>query len=493
MNEELNNALDQISDKHIDEAATHRRQRLPWFRAVAAVLAVVLCWTAIWAAFDFKRPIITPTPTVPTVSSPDIQSPGSLQLTTLVAAPEYPQMVQCPVYEDYENYRDYSKALNAWYTDQRNHYNQPAGYADNLQDFWAKSIAQFLSGDGNRAYSPANVYLALAMLAEVSSGNSRQQVLDLLGADSIEALRTQARYVWNAQYCNDGKTTSVLANSLWLDDAYTFKDATVQNIVNHYYASVFNGDLGTDEMNQHLRDWINSQTSDLLQEHTKELELSTNSVFALVSTIYFAADWDSGFNKKKTADGIFHGENGDLTTTFMNKTITEGTYFWGEDFGAVRLPLSKGCMWLILPDEGKTVEDVLESSEYLQLTLSPSSWQNQKELKINLSVPKFDISSKADLIEGMKALGLTDVFDSNTANFTSMTDAEDLFLGKIEHAVRVAIDEEGLIAAAYTVMDFPALGMPTIPDDEIDFVLDRPFLFLVTKDIPLFAGVVEQP
>lgn len=528
MNDELNKALEQISDDHINEAAHYRKPRFLWLRAVAAVLAVVIAWTAIWAAFDFAPTIVNPKPTDPILQGPtlptaptspsdptqptdprptipstpkpeyptnlgDIQSPDTLQLTNLVAAPKYPEMVKCPVYEDYADYKDYNNALVQWYTCKGNQYNQPVGYADSLTDFWAKSIPEFLSGEGNRAYSPANVYLALAMLAEVTGGNSRQQVLDLLGVDSIEALRTQAGHVWNAHYSNDGKTTSLLANSLWLDGCYEFKDEAVQNLINNYFASVFNGDLGTEDMNEQLRAWINSQTGGLLQEQAKNLELSSESVFALASTIYFAADWEGGFNKDKTADGVFHCKDGDLTTAFMNKTITEGVYYWGEDFGAVRLGLSKGSMWLILPDEGKTVEDVLESGEYLQLTLSPNDWKNQKKIKINLSMPKFDISSQADLIEGMKNLGLTDVFNSHTANFTPMTDVEDLALGKIDHAVRVAIDEEGVIAAAYTVMDIPAGCVPTIPDKEIDFILDRPFLFTVSTSIPLFAGVVEQP
>jgi serine protease inhibitor len=75
-----------------------------------------------------------------------------------------------------------------------------------------------------------------------------------------------------------------------------------------------------------------------------------------------------------------------------------------------------------------------------------------------------------------------------------MTDTKNLFLGKIDHTVRVAVDEAGVIAAAYTVMDFLLnSGFPT--NEEIDFVLDRPFLFVVSShdQLPLITGVVEQP
>ena len=504
MNEELNRAFEQISDEHIIEAAVYQRQRFPWLRAIAAVLALVIAWTAIWASLDFPPTIFFPTEPRPTVTGgpkPEypsnlqgIQSPATLQLANLVAGPMYPQMVQHPGSTEADPHSDeYYHILNQWYDGLNAQYNQPDGYADSLKGFWGRSIAQFLSGEGNRAYSPATVYMAMAMLAETTGGNSRQQILDLLGAESIEALRTQAGHVWNAQYCDDGESISLLANSLWLDEAYRFKDPAVQNLVNHYYTSIFNGDLGTEEMNEQLRTWLNSQTGGLLQDRAKELELSEYAVFALASTIYFAAGWENEFSPDKTADGVFHCEDGDLTTPFMNQSIQFGTYYRGSNFGAVRLNMSKGGMWLILPDEGVTVEEVLAGDEYLTMTLNPHQWTNKNIVKINLSLPKFDISSQADLIDGMKKLGLSDVFNPHISDFTPMTDADQLAVGKIDHTVRVAIDEEGVVAAAYTVIEIKDTGAPMPPRDEINFVLDRPFLFLVTDDIPLFAGVVEQP
>ena len=63
----------------------------------------------------------------------------------------------------------------------------------------------------------------------------------------------------------------------------------------------------------------------------------------------------------------------------------------------------------------------------------------------------------------------------------------------MDHAARVAIDEEGVTAAAYTVMPAPGAAMP--PDEEVDFVLDKPFLFAITSEtgLPLFMGVVQNP
>ena len=91
-------------------------------------------------------------------------------------------------------------------------------------------------------------------------------------------------------------------------------------------------------------------------------------------------------------------------------------------------------------------------------------------------------------------MGITDVFDPAVSDFTPMTEAvEDSSVTQATHAARVAVDEEGVTAAAFTAMAMGGSGMP--PEDEVDFTLDRPFLFVLTSAAgqPLFAGVVNQP
>ena len=89
-------------------------------------------------------------------------------------------------------------------------------------------------------------------------------------------------------------------------------------------------------------------------------------------------------------------------------------------------------------------------------------------------------------------MGVTDVFSSANADFSAITDETPVFLAGANQSVRVQIDEDGVKAAAY--IEFPAPGSPPPPEEIIDFVLDRPFLFLITNDnIPLFAGTVNEP
>ena len=134
---------------------------------------------------------------------------------------------------------------DAWKADRKAQRNQPEGYADGLEPFFASSIQEFLSNSNgaNKVYSPLNVYMALAMLAEVTDGESRQQILTLLGSENIDALRAQAASVWNANYSNDGAVTSILANSLWLNEAVDFNQSTMDSLAQNYYASAFRGQI----------------------------------------------------------------------------------------------------------------------------------------------------------------------------------------------------------------------------------------------------------
>lgn len=76
----------------------------------------------------------------------------------------------------------YDKACENWQKDVSTRRNLTRHYADSMDSFLEKSIRQFLSESetGNIAYSPLNVFIALGMLAELTDGTGRQQLLELL-------------------------------------------------------------------------------------------------------------------------------------------------------------------------------------------------------------------------------------------------------------------------------------------------------------------------
>ena len=267
----------------------------------------------------------------------------------------------------------------------------------------------------------------------------------------------------------------------------------MQNLANYYYASSFSGTMGSTEYNKMLQDWLNEQTGGLLEEQASQVEMDPATVLALATTVYFRAKWDKEFDEANNTEEIFHAVSGDIKTEFMHQSGSDN-YFWGENFGAISRRLeNSGEMVLILPDEDVTAESLLSDKEVLEFIHAGYSWENSKFLIVNQSVPKFDVVSDFSLVEGLKSLGITDVFEFTKSDFTPLTTDTGVAVNEAKHAARVTIDEEGCIAAAFTVM--LAYGAARPPKEQIDFVLDRPFLFVIKgqDNQPLFIGIVNQP
>lgn len=397
--------------------------------------------------------------------------------------PVYPKMAQYPGEDE--------NGWDKWNSSRRKQLSAPDGYCDSLWSFYGDSSRTYLSStQENRAYSPVSLYMALSMLAECTSGESRSQILSLMNATDIETLRTQAGQVWNANYCDDGAIKSVLANSVWLSDSLETNSGTIGTLAKSYYASAHSGEFGSDEMTQAIRGWLNEQTGGMLNDAVSDVAPDASTLMALYSTLWFKGRWDNEFNKQLNDTRTFHAPSGDVQAEFMNQSF-DRSYYWGEDFGAVKQPFVSGCdMWLILPDEDKSVSDVLDSGNYLSLLTDGYDYENSRTMKVNLALPKFDVTSTIDLREGLTELGITDVFSEN-ADFSELCSSE-LYVNSARQSARVTIDEEGCTAAAFTEMLLN--GSACLPENiqEIDFVLDRPFLFVITglDGQPLFVGTV---
>lgn len=481
--EKLSQALNELDDKHIVEATKKQRHALRLAAPIAAVLAAAILVTTLGRP---SAPSKESTP--PIAAQPSIDH--SIQLHHLVAKPEYPEICSYPLREDMNTY-------DQWWEDTRKLGNQPEGYADSLEPFWGKLLtATMANSKSNTVCSPANIYMALAMLAQITDSNSRQQILDVLNADSMEALATQAKHVWEGHYKNDGLSTCILATSLWLEENYGFNQETADLLAKNFYASVFQGDLGTEKLNKTLQAWLDEQTGGLLQNQVAELSLSPQTVLALASTIYYKVQWLDEFHEKNNTQATFHGATGNTKETFLNRTLPYGPYYWSDNFGAIYLPLEDGSrMWLFLPDEGIDPGSIWEEIRGFlsQDPIYADTTANSKTIKIHLSVPKFDVGQSQDLSEALQMLGITEVFTSQ-ADFSPILEQPDGgYVSQVNHAARVAIDEKGVTAAAYTVIDRCGAALP--PEEEIYFTLDRPFLFYIESedDLPLFAGIVNQP
>ena len=360
-------------------------------------------------------------------------TPSNAASNLAIAKPVYPETVKSP------GDNATSEEFDAWQTYNEARIEAGKGNPKAMKAFYKKTLAQVLGAgsaskaesDKNALYSPINVYLALAMLTETTDGNSRQQLLDLLGEKDLSSLRKRVKKLFTANYQDDGECTSLLANSLWLNESLKYNQKTLDTLAKKHYAWSFAGKPGSKEMNKALQDWINEQTHDLLKDQA----------------------------------GI----------------------------EAVALPLrNSGSMWFFLPKKGVTPAQLASDKEALDLLTDTENYKNFSYPQVTLSLPKMDAVSDVDLIKDLKKLGVTDIFGAK-ANFAPlMADSSNTSVSQITHAARVKTDEEGVEAAAFTAI---VLSKSALPSQRITFTVDRPFYFAITGytgDL-LFTGVVNDP
>lgn len=470
--EEILTALEEISDKHIKEAEKPpKKGKRTFFKiAVAAVLVIAVGVTVLSAHARIRA--------------------------YAVAEASEPRIMEPPDFDDYKEWEEWDAAYEVWETERNSKRKTVVQATSGLQAFFTEGNYRFLQTEANenKLWSPVNAYIGLAMTAELTEGETRQQILDLFVVEDTETLRKQVSAVWESTYANWDNSNEIctLANSLWLEKGLQYNREVMDALGYYYYASVYQGDLGSTKINKDIAAWINNNTGNFLADSTKNIALSPETVMALYSTLYFQAEWSDEFSESMNTEGVFHAPDGDTQAVYMNKKLKQMDYYRGENFSAVNLWLKNGsCMWFILPDEGMTVNDVLDNGTYMDMVLS-GEWENCKYMKVNLSVPKFDVSSTTDLSEGLKEMGATKVFTEGTADFTKLTGNAPIYLSGANQSVRVQIDEKGVKAAAY--IELKGAGDLPSPDEIVDFVLDRPFLFVISKEnVPLFAGCVNNP
>ena len=68
-----------------------------------------------------------------------------------------------------------------------------------------------------------------------------------------------------------------------------------------------------------------------------------------------------------------------------------------------------------------TPEQLLEQGDALEPLLAEYNWEDWETRTVHLSLPKFDVVSETDLLDGLEALGVTDVMDPAASDSVSYT------------------------------------------------------------------------
>jgi serpin B len=358
--------------------------------------------------------------------------------------------------------------------------------------------------DGNVAYSPVSIAIALGMLRAGVQGDSARQLDRLFGVDAAKlpgAMNATDRAIAalsGKPVKSDKRTIDLaVANAIWAQKGITWRQPFLSTLAADYGSGV-----RTLDFEQHpgdARDTINGWVAD--QTHSKIPELLPDGVITpdtrltLTNALYLKAPWETEFTA--AADGPFTTATGSSVSSKRMRQDDTMAYASGVGWQSVRIPYLGGqlAMTLVVPDAGDldAIGARLADPATMETMLAPTGSR-----PVALTMPLFDLDTKTPLNTVLKSIGVTAPFSPAPSDFAPMTDDPkigSLALADVRHQATVTVDEHGTEAAAATavsVMDASA----RVATDPVTLNVDRPFYFAITTTadtIPLFVGRVTDP
>lgn len=342
----------------------------------------------------------------------------------------------------------------------------------------------------NWLVSPFSLQCALGMLSNGANEETHDEILHTLGLSqySQEEVNAYFKKLIEGLHTVNSAITVKTANSVWGNAGVPLKEDFQKMNIENYSAMVSQLDFSDPSAVDQINAWCNQTTEGLIPSILDEVN-PTATVY-LLNSLYFKARWESEFAPEKTQEGDFNTSSGKVVKADFMQTQRMAAYVENEWFTSTNLPYQNGSyiMRLILPQPEISINQVLQALSESDENL----WKNTILADINLKMPRFTLENKMDLILALQALGMKKAF-SGGADFSSMSDVA-TYISLVQQATRLKVDEEGSEGAAVTVIegDF----MSPLPEEEVDFFLDRPFLFQIlepTTGTVLFMGQVGSP
>ena len=362
-----------------------------------------------------------------------------------------------------------------------------------VTDFALSLLREERSGSVSVLLSPVSILNALGMVANGASGTTLKQIETATGM-SLHQLN-DFLYTYRMSLPADSKTCkAALANSAWLRDTFRVEDAFLRSCVNYYsaevYRSAFDGGLVTD-----LNRWVSKKTDGMISD-LLEKEPGAQTMLYLVNAACFDAKWETPYTKENVrTDGIFTAASGKRQTAdYLDSHET--IYLSGNNVSGFLKPYDGGkyAFVALVPDESVTLADYLRTltGEHLYQLITDHHYAD-----VQASIPKFTARSELELVEPLRAAGISDLFDVSAADLRGLGSAPNgntLYVNSVLHKTYLELDENGTKAAAATSLDVNAGAAP--PSEDVKTVtLDRPFLYMVVDThacVPLFMGTVTS-
>lgn len=350
----------------------------------------------------------------------------------------------------------------------------------------AVRLLQNSDTSGNILLSPLSLFCAIGMTANGAASNTEAQITAAFGMDSDSFSRCVQKWLLSLKD-HEGLLS---ANSVWVNSGdMNISDAFLQTIADYYGAEVFQGKFGADTLNRMNR-WVSERTDGVIPEILDLLP--ENAVVYLLNALCFRRQWQEPYTADKVHDGYFMSADGKAQTVQMMYS-KEDLFLQDDSVTGFIKPYAgeKYAFAALLPADGMSVKELIASFSADTLI---SLLENATAQPVDVRMPKFTMEYDAELSGTLQAMGITDAFDPDAADFSKMGSADDrIYISRVLHKTCITVNETGTEAAAATAVEIMTKAMRPMRNKSV--ILDRPFIYMIVDletNIPIFLGVMNE-
>ncbi|MBQ9648964.1 MAG: serpin family protein [Prevotella sp.] len=346
-------------------------------------------------------------------------------------------------------------------------------------------------------YSPLSITYVLGMVNDAATGQTERELEQTLGfhEGGIQAVNDYCKKLIDGLPKVDSDVTLNIANAIFLNKNYTLKSQFEQDMQTYYDAKAEALDFFDPSTLDHINGWCNEKTKGMIPFILEEVDPCMVSY--LLNAIYFKADWTSKFDEKNTKEEAFTTENGTTRVPMMHQNVLI-QYMKNDTYSAIEMPYGNGLwrMNVILPEEGKSIDDVIDCLK--------EDYENRsyRAHEVDLKLPRYETESDTDkaggLINLMQKMGIQLAFNPYLSEIPNMATWNEqpvnLYIAMMRQKAKIKVNEEGSEAAAVTVagLTSDAMGPSTPPEyPKAIFHANRPFVYVIreaSSGVILFVG-----
>ena len=344
-------------------------------------------------------------------------------------------------------------------------------------------LNNFASGNNNEniVFSPLSIIMLLAMAADAVQGNSRDEILQVLGDDiSFD----QAKELSQALQTAFGQDRSLKSsNAVCVNNSikHTINPDFEKDLQEFFHGKLFASEDIVADVNR----WVLEKTNGMIKEAADD---SMNDMLAcLINAIAFEAKWEIPYEADDISEDEFHNADGTIAEVEMMSS-TEDYYIEDDRFKGFVKPYRGGqySFMALLPKQHENPGDLQNAIRDIDF----SGMLNTKvDCEVSVTMPQFSYDFAKELTQLCKDLGIRTTFTPQ-ADFSPLSSAQ-LMVDAILHKAHIEVDSQGTKAAAVT----EEIMVGCCPNfDAKSVYLDRPFVYTIMHEeteLPVFAGVVN--